>query len=257
MAMSLASLKKSAPRSNPFGLIYGVEKVGKTSLACEAPKPILLRTPGENPPAGVEVDTFEDEAKTLNDFFDAVGSLITEDHDFQTFIIDSGDGLNRLVEDEACKRNGWPSIEEPGYGKGYVEALNIWNNEVLAALSDLRTIKGMSVLLITHAEITKFDSPTSDSYNRYRPNLRKNVADLIQAQADFIAFVNHRVSIVKEKGGFNQETKRGEGAGLRVMYFDERPGFIAGSRYNHPSEITYKPGKGWEEIAKHLPGSAS
>lgn len=252
MATSLASLKKTAPKTHPFGLIYGVEKVGKTALACQAPSPVLIQTAGENTPEGVEVDTFG-EIKNLGNFFDAIGSLITEDHEFKTLVVDSADGLERLVYEEVCRRNGWPSIEEPGFGKGYVAALDVWTNEVLAAMSDLRDAKNMNILLIAHAEITKFDSPTSDSYSRYRPNLRKAVSDAVQAQADFIAFVNHRVSIVKEKGGFNQETKRGEGAGLRVIYFDERPGFIAGSRYGHPNEVTFKKGQGWAEIAKYLP----
>lgn len=256
MSTSLASLKKTAPKANPFGLIYGVEKVGKTALACEAPFPVMIQTPGENPPAGVEVDTFG-EIKTLQEFFDAVEALITEDHAFKTFIIDAADGIARLVIDAACKRNNWQSIEDPGFGKGYIEAENIWVNEVLAAISDLRTVKGMNVLMIAHAEIMKFDSPTSDSYSRYRPNLRKGVVDAIQAQADFIAFVNHRVSIKKEDAGFNKSTTRGEGAGLRVVYLDERPGFIAGSRYGHPAEITFKKGSGWSELAKCIPGGGA
>jgi len=254
MSISLKSLKKTAPKANPFGLIYGVEKVGKTALACEAPAPVMVQTPGENPPAGIEVDTFG-EIKTLDEFFDAVGALISDDHEFKTFIIDAADGLERLVYDAACKRNNWQSIEDPGFGKGYVEALNIWTNEVLAALSDLREARGMNVLMIAHAEIFKFDSPTSDSYSRYRPNLRKGVVDAIQAGADFIAFVNHRVSIKKEDAGFNKTTNRGEGAGLRVIYLDERPGFIAGNRYDMPSEINFKKGEGWAALAKHLPGA--
>jgi hypothetical protein len=257
MALSLASLKKTAPRENPFVLLYGPAKVGKTTLACEAPAPIMIQTPGENPPVGVGVDTFG-EIATLDQFFEAVEALITDTHEFKTFIVDSADGMERLVYEAACKRNGWPSIEEPGFGKGYVEALNIWTNEVLAALSDLRQTKGMNIIMISHVDIVKFDSPTSDSYNRYRPNLRKAVADVVQDGADIIGFINHRVSIVKEKqGGFGQETKRGEGAGLRVIYLDERPGFVAGNRYKMPTEMTLKEGKGWAEIAKYLPGGSS
>lgn len=252
MAMSLASLKKTKAKVNPIGLFYGPEKVGKTALAAGAPAPILIQTPGENPPSEVEIDTFG-EVADYDGFMGALTALFSEEHSFETLIIDAADGLERMVNAEACKRNNWPSIEEPGYGKGYVEALNIWTNEVMVALNDLRNEKGMSVLIIAHSEIWKFDSPTSDSYSRYRPNLRKNIADLIQANADIIAFINHRVSIVKEKAAFNQETKRGDGAGLRVIYLDERPGFIAGNRYGMPSELPYKKGSGWSEIAKHLP----
>lgn len=251
MALSLASLKKTKPNANPMGLIYGVEKVGKTALACEAPSPILLRTPGENTPAGVSVDGVE--IKSVGDLFDMIGALITDDHTYETLIIDAADGVHRMVEAEVCERENWKSIEEPGYGKGYKAAEDVWVNEILVALSDLRQAKGMNVLLIAHAEIFKFDSPTTESYSRYRPNLRKGVVDAIQASADFIGFVNHRVSIVKEDAGFKKTTTRGEGGGNRVIYLDERPGFIAGNRYDMPSEIAFKKGAGWKELAKHIP----
>ena len=255
MATSLASLKKTAPKEHPIMLLYGVEKVGKTSLAAQAPNPILIQTPGENPPGEVAIDTFG-ETPDLETFFDHFEALFVEDHSFKTLIIDSADGLNRMATAYVCKQNGWDNIESPGFGKGFVALENCWSNEIMARLMDLRDEKGMNIILIAHAETFRFDSPTSDPYARYRPNLPKKVADLVQAQSEIIAFINHRVSIVKEDVGFKKEVKRGEGAGLRIIHLDERPGFIAGNRYTMPSEITFTKGKGWDQIAKHLPKPA-
>lgn len=252
MATSLASLKKTAPPEHPITLLYGVEKVGKSSLAAQAPSPVLMRTAGERTPAEVSIETFPEMAD-LNDFFDHFEALYVEDHSFETLILDSADGLNRLAAAYVCKANNWDNIESPGFGKGFVALEDCWANEIMARLISLRDEKGMNIILVAHAETFRFDSPTSDPYARYRPNLPKGVAPIVQAQSDIIAFVNHRVSIVKEDVGFKKEVKRGEGAGIRVIYLDERPGFIAGNRYSMPSEITFTKGKGWDVIAKHLP----
>jgi hypothetical protein len=254
MALSLASLNPTKPNPFPFTLLYGVAKVGKTALACEAPNPVLLRTAGENTPAGITAESVE--INSVGDLFDMIGALISDDHSFQTLIIDSADGIHRLVEAEVCEREGWKSIEEPGYGKGYKAAEDIWVNEILVALNDLRKAKDMNITLISHVDIAKFDSPTSESYNRYRPNLRKGVVDAIQDGADIIGFVHHRVSIVKEDAGFKKTTTRGEGGGNRVIYLDERPGYIAGNRYDMPSEMPYKKGEGWKAMAKFLPAAS-
>lgn len=258
MAISLASIGKTKPKEHPIVLLYAVEKVGKSSLAAEFPDPVFIQTNGENLPADVTVDSFTPNAslESLDGLFEAIEALFTEEHPYKTFCVDAADGLERLVQAEACKRNNWPDIEAPGYGKGYAAAEGVWN-EVMVALTALRDAKAMNIVLIAHAETFRFDSPTSDPYARYRPNLRKSTADLIQSSADIIAFINYRVSIKKEDVGFNKEVKRGEGQGFRIIYLEERPGFIAGNRYGMPSEIQYKKGQGFAEIAKHLPKAAA
>ena len=255
MVVSLATLKKTAPERHPLTVIYGPEKVGKTKLASEFPNPIFMKTAGENAPAGVDADSWEIEK--LDDFFDGVGVLITDEHDFKTLVIDAADGLDRMAVTAACERNGWQSIEEPGFGKGYVEVESIWANEIIAALKDLRAARDMNIVLICHVDIFKFEDPANGNYSRFQPNLGKKALPLVLAAADVIAFVNHRVSIVKEDKGFNQKTTRAEGAGQRVMYLEGRPSYIAGNRYKMPREITFAEGKGFSELAKYLPKDAA
>jgi hypothetical protein len=131
-----------------------------------------------------------------------------------------------VIEAETCRREGWNSIEDPGYGKGYIAAESVWN-EFLDPIRQLGPAKGMTVILIGHTEIKNFDDPASSTYSRYQPNLQKRAADLIKAASDIIAFVNHRVTIKKEKGAFGAEKKEADGNGVRVIYLEERPGFIA------------------------------
>jgi len=255
MAISLASLKKTAPPKDPIAVIYGVAGVGKDTLASEFPSPILICTPGENPPAGVEIDTFG-ELSTFADIMGAFESLFTEDHSFKTLVISAVAGLERMIWTETCARNKWASIEEPGYGRGYVEADAVWT-ELLDAVRALRREKEMMVVLIGHTEIKNFDDPASTSYSRYQPNLHKRAAEPVLAAADIVAFVNYRQTIKVEKGAFGSEKKDVAGAGVRTIYLEERPGFIAKNRYSMPESVPFTRGKGFEALAKYLPKVAA
>lgn len=254
MAISLSSLKKTTPPKDPIVFLYGVAGVGKDTLAAEFPNPILLRTPEENPPEGVEISTFPDEIADFDSLMEAVTVLFTEEHTFGTLIISAMSGIARIIEAETCKREGWKTLEDPGYGKGYVAADAVWD-ELIAGIRALRSEKAMKIVLIGHTEIKNFDDPASTSYSRYNPSLHKRAADRLLAAADIIAFLNHRVSIKTEKGAFGADKKEANGAGVRMIYLEERPGFIAKNRYSMPAEIRFDKGKGYAALAKYLPSA--
>lgn len=251
MALTLASLKKSTPPKHPITFLYGVAGVGKDTLASEFPSPVLICTPGENPPEGVSIDTFGEisDFATLNSAFVA---LFQEEHSFKTLVISAAAGLEKIVHAETCRREGWKTLEDPGYGKGYVAAEAVWD-EVLEPIRALRAEKGMMIVLIGHTEIKNFDDPASASYSRYQPNLHKRAAEPVLAAADIVAFVNYRVSIKTEKGAFGSEKKEANGVGQRIIYLEERPGYIAKNRYSMPPEIKFEKGKGFAALAKFLP----
>jgi len=251
VAISLASLKKTAAKPNPFVFLYGVAGVGKDTLASEFPSPVLICTPGENPPADVNIDSFG-EVATYGGLMDAIEALFTEDHAFKTLVISAAAGLEKIVWAETCSREGWQNLEEPGYGKGYLAADAIWD-EVLDAVRGLGRDKGMTVVLIGHTEIKNFDDPASTSYSRYKPNMHKRAEERVLAAADIVGFINHRVSIKVEKGAFGSEKKEANGAGIRIIHLEERPGFIAKNRYGMPAEIQFNKGKGYTALAKYLP----
>jgi hypothetical protein len=56
MAISLASLRSSTSLSPPRLLLYGVAGVGKTKLAADAPRPVMLQT--EDGLGRIEATTF-------------------------------------------------------------------------------------------------------------------------------------------------------------------------------------------------------
>lgn len=250
MAISLSSLKSTKRNDPPVVLLYGVDGIGKTSLAAEFPDPIYLATEGERPPSDVELAT-PGTIESFDDLLNVFGELLTEDHDRRTVIIDSLDGLEPLVWRATCARLGLNSIEEAGFGKGYVEADTEWN-EYLSAVSALAQA-GMYVVQLAHPEIVRFDSPTTDPYNRYTIKLHKRSNALVREKADVVAFMNYRISIKEKEVARQTKVAHAEGGKERQIHLNEGAGFNAKNRYSMPDTISYRKGQGFTELAKYWP----
>lgn len=250
MALSLSSLKSSRRADPPVILLYGVDGIGKTSLAAEFPDPIYLPTEGERPPSDVDPPT-PGTIESFDDLLDVFGELLTTDHDRKTVILDSLDGLEPLVWKATCRRLGIASIEEAGFGKGYVEADTEWN-ELLSAVAALARA-GICVVMLAHPEIVRFDSPTTDPYSRYQPKLHKRANALVREKSDIVAFMNYRISIKEKEVARQTKVAHAEGGKERQVHLVEGAGFNAKNRYSTPDHVTYKKGGGYEALAKFFP----
>ena len=98
-------------------VIYGPEGIGKSTLASQFPKPVFLDTEG----GSHHLDVARLPApKSWDDVTHAVAALESESHGFRTLVIDTADWLEKLLIEHVCQRNSKTSIEDFGYGKGYV-----------------------------------------------------------------------------------------------------------------------------------------
>jgi hypothetical protein len=138
MAISLASLNRATALKPPRILIHGVHGVGKTTFAAGASDPVFILT--EDGLGTLDVPHFP-LARTFDQVMQALASLYAEEHAFKTLVVDSADWLEPLVWARVCKDQGWKSIEDAGYGKGYVNALDLWR-EYIEGLNALRDDKG-------------------------------------------------------------------------------------------------------------------
>lgn len=250
MAISLSSLKSTKRNDPPVILLYGVDGIGKTSLAAEFPDPIYLATEGERPPSDVDLVT-PGTIESFDDLLNVFGELLTEEHDRRTVIIDSLDGLEPLIWRATCARLGLNSVEEAGFGKGYVEADTEWT-EYLAAVAALAKA-GMYVVQLAHPEIVRFDSPTSDPYSRYTIKLHKRANALVREKADIVAFLNYRISIKEKEVARQTKVAHAEGGKERQIHLNEGAGFNAKNRYSMPDSVSYRKGSGFAELSKFWP----
>ncbi len=182
------------------------------------------------------------ESTPFQDVLDALHSLYTSEHHFQTVVIDSLDHLEPMIWQHLCehyvgpKGERYDSVEDFGYGRGFMFALDLWR-QLLSALFALRNDKGMAFILIAHSEIKRFESPMTDSYDRYQIKLHKRASELIMESVDCVLFADYKTVIEKEEAGFNKVKTRGISTGQRYLYTEARPSFVAKNRYGLPPEL--------------------
>jgi hypothetical protein len=214
-------------------MLYGVHGVGKSTFGAMAETPVFITT--EEGTNDIDCDRFP-LATTFGDVLTSISALYSEEHGYQTVVIDSLDWLERLIWAEVCAKRGVETIEDIGYAKGYVFALTHWR-EIFAGLDALRTDRGMQVILIAHAAIEKFANPETDTYDRYVPRLQKLASALVQEWCDEVLFATYRVHTKTQSEGFDRKRTQGIGTGERILRTTERPAHVAKNRLNLPDEL--------------------
>lgn len=237
--MAIDSIKRGARQTPPRIVIYGVGGIGKTTWAANSPDPIFLMT--EEGQGNLDIARFElrendPVLRSWDELTQCCDDLITEDHDFRTVVVDSLDFAEALCRAHVCEKNGWESIETPGYGKGYQRTAEVWR-ELLAKLEQIQNERGMGVICIAHEEVVRFEDPASEAYDHYDICLHKHTRHTTANWADAVFFANFKHHIIKEQGKFGDERKRAAGRGERILYTDRRPSHRAKNRWNLPDEL--------------------
>jgi AAA domain len=232
--ISLANIRETTAMLPPRVLIHGLEGVGKTTLAAKFPKPVFLQTE-DGTPTGLKVATFGLLSSHAN-IREALVALCNEPHEFCTAVVDSLDRLEGRIWADVCETNHWPSIEAPGYGRGYVIA-DKWWRDFLAGLDWLRRERGMTTVLLAHSAVDPVNDPRAPAYTSYQLRLHKRARGLVQDEVDVIGFLATDVAVVSEDAGFNKKRTRAEGGAARWLHFEGRPAFVAKSRFELPPKL--------------------
>jgi len=237
--MSLDIIRRNIAKP-PRVVLYGVPGIGKTTLACSAPSPIVI--PVEDGLAGIEVDHFP-QPTTLDEVYGYITKLVESDHDYKTLVLDSLDKLEPLIWDAICAQGNKKRIEDFGFGKGYTNALSEWRN-LLAGLDALRD-KGMTVITVAHSTVAKVEPPDSDQYDRWQMRLNKHAEATVSDWADAILFANYETKLISS----GETRKRAIGDGTRQLLTTERPAWRAKNRYRMPDVLPMD----WTAIAQYFP----
>jgi hypothetical protein len=245
MAISINSIQRRTQPKPPRITIFGVAGIGKTSLGASAPNPVFLQT--EDGLSSIDAPSFG-VLRTFEEILEAIGVLAMEEHDYQTVVLDSLDWLEPQIAAYTAAQNGWANLETPGYGKGYVAALENWRL-LFDGMNTLRDERAMTIIMIAHSKIVKFDAPDTEPYSRYVLKLHDRVTALVSEHSDIVAFANYRTIIAKTEAGFGKKVARGVGSGERLLHLEERPSFTAKQRYHLPDTIALD----WPSLAAGIP----
>lgn len=235
MAYDLSSITNEARVRAPRIILLGTEKVGKSTFAAGAEKPVFLPIKGEE---GID-DIPVSQVGTCNSLADVMGWLYTfgrDDHPHKTVVIDSMSTLEPIIHAEICQSaNNAPSINEGAlqFGAGINQALTAWR-QVMETLDALRSHKDMVSILIGHVGVKRFDDPNGESYDQYQWDIHHKAANLFYRWADCILFCNTKVVVVKEQLGFAKDNVKKRGVdiapGSRYLFTQNRPAHPGGGR---------------------------
>jgi hypothetical protein len=241
--IDLKSIQKNKSKPPRF-IIHGESGLGKTTLGSKFPDPVFIQT--EDGLGVIDVPAFP-LAESYEDVMQALTALATDEHQFKTLVVDSIDWFEPLVWKATCQRLGVSSIEQPGYGKGYVETSFEWRNFV-KALTYLRDEKGMIILMIAHSQVVHIDDPTLAPYDSFSLKLHKRAAGILEEFADIIGFAAIKTMTKTEKTGFNEERNRAITTGERVLHLEVSPAFVSKNRYGVGETIPLT----WEAIEQNI-----
>ena len=228
MAFDLSSISSERANKGLRMVICGSNKVGKSTFAAGAPSPVFI--PTEDGLSGLpNLPAFPLATDLSDHVYAAIGTLANESHPYQTAVFDSVDWMEPLVWNKTCRDHGWKSIEQPGYGKGYVEAAREWR-QFLDGCDALIT-KGINVILICHDQIKRIDLPTQDGYDAHVLKLHNRAAGLVLEWADVCGFASHRIATRKSDAGFGNTKTKAIGTGERILRLESAPAHCAGNRF--------------------------
>ena len=217
-------------------VIYGVESVGKSTFAAQFPKPLFLDI--EQGTSHLDVDRCD--IANWKQLTDALAEA--KSTDYKTIVIDSADWAERLCVEDLLASSKKTSIEDFGYGKGWVMVAERISRMLTSI--DALIDAGKHVVLIAHSRIVKFEAPDALApYDRYELKLSKQCSPLLKEFADELWFLRFKTKVS------TTDTGRGKGLGgkERVMLTTHSAAYDAKTRSGLAEELPLE----WAAVA-HL-----
>lgn len=231
---TLSTISFGLEKLPPRIILYGVHGIGKSSFVArhqEKYKPIFIQT--ENGLRTIKVPKFP-LCVNYNMFCDQLLTLLNEEHQYKTLVIDSIDWLEKLIQTFVCEEGGKESIADFGFGRGY-ELVRNKINKICDILNEINEKKKMVIVLIAHADIKTFQNPMGEPYDRYQIKLQEKTARVFEEWCDCEFFVNYETHVKKD----SKDNNKGIGKGERVLYTSETPAFKAKNRYDLAAKIKF------------------
>jgi hypothetical protein len=222
---------------------------GKTTAGAYAERPFFLMAKGEtglmtltNAGRVPQVDTalnddgsprqIESWAETLS----VVDALAATDH--KTIVLDAMGGFERLCHEMVCVRDFGGDWSEKGfmsYQKGFKQAVTDWLG--LLARLDRLAEAGRTVLLLSHAQIRRFQNPTGPDFDRYVADSNNETWAVTARWANAVLFGTFVTAVTGGKTGDRPTKGKGIGGTQRVIYAEHRDAHDAKNQFGMPESI--------------------
>ena len=196
-----------------FVCIYSLPKVGKTSLACQFPKNLLLGFEhGWNALAGIkpqEITKWADFKQVLRQLEQPAAKEM-----YDTVTIDTVGIAWQMCEDFVCAQNGVQKIGDVPWGGGYAACRKEFEN-CLRKITQL----GYGLVIIAHVEKRVEKRADDSEVEILGPAIPKRAYEIVNQLVDIIGYID--------------VTWDEEGNSERYLYTRKTPTVMAGSRFKY------------------------
>lgn len=260
--------------SKPTGIrvvISGVEKVGKTTLACSAPRALLV--PLEQGFAGVHINKtpmLESFSELLMLLDEVIAKLQQGQFPYQSLVFDSATALERLIHaavlgsDPTFANNNKKALTMEsalgGYGKAYQYANELFGN-FLTRCDWIATNCAVNIVLTCHVFAAKVIDPAFGEYDTWdlllhSPKNQKAYGkrEMMTQWADIVGFLHEPLFVSEDKA---KTLVKGVSANAgRILAINRTPGYVAGNRFGVIHDIQIPREKGWNYLANEIYNSS-
>ena len=221
-------------------VLYGVESVGKSTFAAQFPKPLFLDVEGGTS----HLDTDRASIESGVELESAIAECASLE--YQTIIVDSIDWVERLITEQLLIETKKKSIEDFGYGKGWVQVAERMSG-LLRSLDELIE-RGKHVVLIAHSKVQRVEPPDLlAAFDRYELKMSKQSSPLVKEWADELWFFRFKTKTVESGSG----KMKGVGGKERVILTTHSAAYDAKTRSGLAEELPME----WGSVAHLFSGS--
>ena len=208
---------------------YAPSGLGKSSCFKDTPDTIYLDAEGGTEHLNV---TRFPRPKSWADVEAAIDFLDAGKHAFRFLVIDTADWIEKLLVEDICQKSHKASIEDFGYGKGWIAVTERWS-AFLVSLDRLRAA-GLHIVFLAHSTVKKFEQPdAAGSYDRFELKLSKGCSALLKEWSDAVLFGNFHTKVVEATDG----KKRAIGGRERIIYTTHSAAYDAKNRHGLPESM--------------------
>ncbi len=162
-------------------LLYGQEKIGKTTFAAQFPKPYFFMFE----PGGKALSLNKSDIKDWGHFRFLLKKIET-DTVFENVVFDTADVASVMCDRYVCETNGVADLDEMDYGKG-------WRKMRLEFSTCIqRLIKsGKGVLFTSHATEKEYKTKSGDKITRIFPTMSKQAREILEPLVDIWVYYRY------------------------------------------------------------------
>ena len=209
-------------------VLYGVEGIGKTSLAAQTPDPLFIDTEGGT--AHLDVRRLQKPA-TWDELIALIKEVAATPEVCRTLVIDTADWAEQMAIKHICEKYKQTGLESFGFGKGYTYLAEEFARMLRACENVLAS--GRNVVIVAHARVRKQELPEEmGAFDHWELKLSRQCAPLLAEWPDLLLFVSYKTFVSGTESG----SKKASG-GKRVMYATHHPCWDAKNRFGLPDEM--------------------